>query len=189
MTKTRKRIVVGLVILGSIIFLAFAVPYSINICTNHRFHYFWKELGGIFVFGSDKYTSLGYTPNKKYALHLVDSSWQGNYIAIETTRRFSYKPTEILLLSDEDLKAPIGPFKKDSDVVCSENSHYIAIIRKGWFIDFYDFKNKKRDSLDVVLVGEIDKENMNQWEEYHNKISGIMGDDFISIIPNDSDSR
>lgn len=187
--KIRKFIIVSSAILCTVIFLALIVPYSINVLTNHRLHYWWGECMGIFAFGTGNHMSLGYTANNKYALHLVDYSWQGNCIDIETTTRFSYKPTAVLTLNDESLKACVGPLEKNFDVVCSKDSHYIAMIRNGWFIDFYDFNTKSRDSLDIVLVGEINEKDMNKWKIYHNKIAALVGQDTVSILEDFNESQ
>lgn len=87
------------------------------------------------------------------------------------------------------IEIPSGPLEKEFDVVCSKDSRYIAMIRYGWFVDFYDFKTKVHDSLGIVLLNEINEEDMNDWKTYHKKVSDIIEEDTISIIENYSKSK
>ena len=182
----------GFITLGMFYAMGFGIftsPYFINNATNFQLHYSWKKCIAYPFMGLDNYKFLGYTPDGKQALHMLVHSWLGISIRIETTTWGSRKPKEILTHSEEHIIAPTGPLEKDFDIICSKDSRYIALVRKGWFLDCYDFKNLKRDPLDIVLHGQVNNADMNQWKAYHNRISGIIGVDFISALSNDPDHR
>ena len=170
---------------GAMGFGVFTNPYFINNTTNFRLHYRWIESKD-FIF-SPNYKFLGRTPNGKQALHMLVHSWLGISIRVETTTWGSRRPKVILTHSEEYFEAPVGPLEKDFDIVCSKDSRYIALVRKGWFLDCYDFKKETRNSFDSILHGQVNNSDINKWKAYHNRIDKIIGDNFISVISDNSE--
>jgi hypothetical protein len=183
--KLRKTAIVTSVILCSIAFLAFVLPYFINVCTNHRFHYSIEQMG---VLTQTHYQNLGLTPDKKYSLHLLVDSWLGTVYRIEATTRFSVKYNTVLLFAEEHFKVPPGPLQnRQSPVVSSKDSRYIALIASGWYVDCYDFHDVTGISPNPrFFMGDYSlKENEEYFQKlknYHEKIANIIGEDPISII-------
>lgn len=179
----KKRHQKGFATIGIFCVMGFGIftnPYIINNCTNFYLHYRWIESKDLIL--SPNYMFLGYTPNGKYALHMLNHSWFGTTLKIETTQWGSRKPKPILSFSEERLQSPIGPLEKEFDIVCSKDSRHVAMVCKGWFVDSYDFENETRNSVDIGFMGTTKKADMEKWGIYHNIISQMIGNDFVSVL-------
>lgn len=186
MDKRLPKRIQKIVLIFSLIVLAiFLLYYSLNILTNHRLHYSLVQAKDIL--SESYYENLGFTPDKKYSLHLHVYSWLSTECTVEATTRFSLRHQEVLFFAMEDFKAPQGPLKeKQGLVVCSKDSRYLALITLGWYADCYDFQNNKRISPDIFFMGDYsqkeNEEKLKRLQDFHIKVADLIGDDTVSVL-------
>lgn len=184
--KKRNIAAICVMVLGLFVFLFVALPYAINVCTNHRLHYFVRQARCILA--ETHYENIGFTPDKKYSLHLLVVSWLSTEYKIEASTPFSLRPKEVLFFAEEHFKIPAGPLSTEKNtVVCSKDSRYIALIICGWYVDCYDFLNHTNISPEKrFFMGDYEKkeseDNFHILRDYHNQIALCIGNDTIPIL-------
>lgn len=186
--KRRKIAIISIAVLGMLVFLRYVPAYVINLATNHRFHYSVQQMKDILA--ETHYENLGLAPDKKHTLHLLVSSWLSTEYSIEATTRFSTDYKKVLLFAEEHFKVPDGPLqKKQTPVVASKDSRYIALIAAGWYVDCYDFQQEENISPEGhFFMGDYHTkeyaEDFQELKTYHNKIANLLGQETISVLQN-----
>jgi hypothetical protein len=178
MARNYKRLIIKT---ASIAIAIFAGLYVLDVITCHRIYFYGLQMNS-FLFSTASHKRLNDSPDNKYAIHFVNTSFQETSYEVWVTTTFIPWASCILTTSNDSLEADQGPWKHSFDIVFSMDNHYAGLVYNGWFVDCYDFQKKRNDSLEIVLFGRVDSNHLEKWKLYHQKISEILGSGCKSVV-------